>query len=109
MFKVFENHKSTVLSVEKDLTLLNATSFLDMVKKNVLHNGKTKIIVDLSKVSCDTSGLAALMKLNRDLQKLNGKVCIVHGKGIVKTLIEFSKCHEYLSLCENLEEAMEKI
>ncbi|MBF0503630.1 MAG: STAS domain-containing protein [Candidatus Omnitrophica bacterium] len=95
-----------LVTLEGDLNMDNSNVLRENFKKILKENNK-KVLVDLEKVSfIDSSGIATLIEMFQNLEKINGRMCL---SGVNKRIIgvfEVTRVHKLFSMVASREEAL---
>ncbi|MBF0477878.1 MAG: STAS domain-containing protein [Candidatus Omnitrophica bacterium] len=97
-----------IVTVGGNINMDNCNELRDAFKK-VLKDGKTKVLIDLAKVVfIDSSGIASLIEMFQNLEKVGGKMRLCHVNKNIIGLFEITKVHKLFGIFENREEALKE-
>ncbi|MBF0484526.1 MAG: STAS domain-containing protein [Candidatus Omnitrophica bacterium] len=104
-----ENIKDVALVVVGGkINMDNCNELRDAFKK-ILKEGKTKVLIDFNKVDfIDSSGIASLIEMFQNLEKVGGQMRLCHVNKNIIGLFEITKVHKLFGMFENREEALKE-
>ncbi|MBZ0167191.1 MAG: STAS domain-containing protein [Candidatus Omnitrophica bacterium] len=92
---------------EEEINVHNANNLADHFDK-VLQDGHTKIVVNFQNVNfIDSSGIAVIIDLLRQLKEIKGKLRIFQLNRRVKALFEVTKTHALMDIHPTQADALE--
>ena len=103
---------------DEGLVLLALTGELDAAPTGrvqaavdgVLADGKTLVVVDLTALSfCDSTGLGALVRVNRRIREAGGSVVVAGAQGPVARLLRLMSMERVLVLADDVGDALERM
>jgi anti-anti-sigma factor len=96
-----------VLSLEGELTVASAVSFLREARHVVAAGPEPRVAVDLGQLRrIDSSGCAVLLALRREIQRRRGGVCVFGLVPEVRLLLEVMQAHLILDIAPDLASAL---
>lgn len=89
------------------LDAVNASLFKNNALELIQHTGLSKVIIDLSHVQfIDSSGLGALLAIQRSLNKQGGAMKLTHLNKNIQTMFEVVSMHRILDIFPNVEDTI---
>lgn len=89
------------------LDVVSASLFKKEALDVIHHTGLLKVILDLSHVQfIDSSGLGALLAIQRTLNKREGALRLVHLNKNIQTMFEIVSMHRILDIFPTVEESI---
>jgi anti-sigma B factor antagonist len=86
---------------------MNNSNNLREVFKSILKKGETKILIDFDKVDfIDSSGIATLIEMFRDLKKINGRFILCHVNQKILNVLEITKVYKLFGIYDNNEKGI---
>lgn len=76
----------------------------------VLADGQTLVVVDLTGLSfCDSTGLGALVRVNRRIREAGGSVVVAGAQGPVARLLRLMSMERVLVLADDVGDALDRM
>jgi anti-sigma B factor antagonist len=107
--RIRTNQHIYIIDLEGDMEFADSS----LLKELVLKMAEKKVecfIINAEKLSSiDSSGIGAFIYVLSTLKKMGLSVAFANVKGDVKKIIEKTKLSGYFSICENMDEAIQKL
>jgi anti-sigma B factor antagonist len=89
------------------LDAVNASLFKNNALKLIQRTGLSKVVMDLSHVQfIDSSGLGALLAIQRSLNKQGGALKLAHLNKNIQTMFEIVSMHRILDIFPTIEDTI---
>ncbi len=103
---MYTERKCLVISLEGELDVENSTSFRSKVR-NKESSEHPNLVIDLTKVNyIDSSGLGALIALQKDARFNGGALSVVGASEQIKRVMKMTNLDKLFELYSTLEEAL---
>lgn len=101
--------ENLVAVVQGDVDLKNSPELRKALLELIKGTPPKRVIVDLGAVSyMDSSAIAVLVELFRELRKTGGKVCLINVQPRVKGLLEIARLDSIFVIAKDEAEAISK-
>lgn len=96
----------TIVAVEGEINI-DSVKDLQGAFAEILKEGTGKVVVDFEKVAfIDSSGLAALIDMVRQLKRINGKMSLCCVNEAIREVFEITKIHKFIPIHGNRQTAV---
>jgi anti-sigma B factor antagonist len=107
--KIRTNHQFYIIDLEGDMEFADSNLLKELVLKMV-EKKVERFIINAEKLnSIDSSGIGAFIYVLSTLKKMGMSLAFANVKGDVKQIIEKTKLSGYFLICEDTDEAIQKL
>lgn len=108
-FTISSYDSANVVHMPEKLTMANANSVKQQLTE-MIDDGKTNLVIDLAGMSfTDSSGLAVLVAVYKNIQKLGGSAVILSPQPAVQSLLELTRLQELFEIYQDPNAAIERV
>ncbi|MGQ9632186.1 MAG: STAS domain-containing protein [bacterium] len=102
---VVEDGDISILDVDGEVDVYYSSAIEEKIK-DLIKQGRKKVIVDLSKVTyMDSSGLGVLVGSLKNLRKVGGSLKIAEINPAIANIFEITKLDSFFDIYKTLDEA----
>lgn len=98
-----------VVRLDGEINMTNSNELRERFMM-LLKEGQIKILINFEKVSfIDSSGIATLIEMFRNLGKVGGRLCLCNVNKKIVSVLEITKVHKLFTIFETREDALKEL